>query len=155
MIKLCTDLGGDQLLLPNVVRAVGQALVMTPLATLAVAGIAVVDKASASTLLNVLRNLGGAFGIAVLQTFLIRREHFHSSTLAQSVSLFDEVTCQRIDQLVHLSRAMVSSTRRPRGTRPWPPSPAASSGRPTLWRSATSSWCWASSCWWRSWPSCS
>jgi DHA2 family multidrug resistance protein len=104
-VAISTDLGGDQLLLPNVVRAVGQALVLTPLATLAVAGIEAGDKASASALLNVLRNLGGAFGIAALQTFLIRREHFHSSTLAQSVSLFDEATRQRIDQLVHYFRS--------------------------------------------------
>jgi MFS transporter, DHA2 family, multidrug resistance protein len=100
-VAISTDLAGDQLLLPNVVRAIGQALVMTPLATLAVVGIEAGDKASASALLSVLRNLGGAFGIAVLQTFLIRREHFHSSMLAQSVSLFDEATRQRLDQLVH------------------------------------------------------
>ncbi len=99
-VAISTDLAGDQLLLPDVVRAVGQALVMTPLATLAVVGIEARDKASASALLNVLRNLGGAFGIAVLQTFLIRRAHFHSSMLAQSVSLFDEATRQRLDQLV-------------------------------------------------------
>jgi DHA2 family multidrug resistance protein len=99
-VAMSTDLAGDQLVLPNIVRAVGQALVVTPLVTLSMAGIEASDKASASALINVLRNLGGAFGISLMLSFLIRREHFHSSTIAQSVSLFDEPTRQRIDQLV-------------------------------------------------------
>jgi DHA2 family multidrug resistance protein len=47
-----------------------------------------------------LRNLGGAIGIAALQTFLTRREQFHSSVLTQSMSLFQESTRARIDELV-------------------------------------------------------
>jgi len=47
-----------------------------------------------------MRNLGGAIGIAVLETFLTKREQFHSNVIGQSVSLFDEATRNRIDQLV-------------------------------------------------------
>jgi MFS transporter, DHA2 family, multidrug resistance protein len=97
-VAISADVAGEQLLLPNVVRAVGQALVLTPLTTLAVAGIEAEDNGSASALLNVLRNLGGAIGIALLQTFLVRREHFHTSALSQSVSLFNENTRNLIDQ---------------------------------------------------------
>ena len=39
-----------------------------------------------------MRNLGGAIGIAVLQTFLTKREQFHSNVLVPSVSPFDEAT---------------------------------------------------------------
>ena len=56
--------------------------------------------ASASALFNVMRNLGGAIGIAVLQTFLTTREYFHFNTLSPSVSPFDETTRQHIDRLV-------------------------------------------------------
>jgi DHA2 family multidrug resistance protein len=48
-----------------------------------------------------MRNLGGAVGIAALQTFLTKREQFHSNVLTQSVSLFDEATRTRIDALTH------------------------------------------------------
>jgi DHA2 family multidrug resistance protein len=99
-VGLNAEIAADQLLAPNIVRALGQALVLTPLTAIAVGGIAVADAASASALLNVMRNLGGAIGIAGLQTFLSQREQFHFSMLGQSVSLFDETTRQRLEQLM-------------------------------------------------------
>jgi DHA2 family multidrug resistance protein len=100
-VTISLDVAADQLLLPNIVRAVGQALVLTPLTALSAAGIAPEDKGSASALINVMRNLGGAIGIAVLQTFLTTREYFHFSTLSSSVSPFDEMTRRHIDRLAH------------------------------------------------------
>ena len=99
-VAISLDVAADQLLLPNIVRAVGQALVLAPLTALSVAGVADEDKSSASALINVIRNLGGAIGIAVLQTFLTTRQYFHFNTLSPSVSPFDEMTRQHIDQLV-------------------------------------------------------
>jgi DHA2 family multidrug resistance protein len=46
-----------------------------------------------------LRNLGGAIGIALLQTVLTKREQYHSNVLTSSVSLFEQATRTRIDQL--------------------------------------------------------
>jgi DHA2 family multidrug resistance protein len=46
-----------------------------------------------------MRNLGGAVGIAVLQTVLTKREQYHSNVLMQSVSLLEQATRVRIDQL--------------------------------------------------------
>ena len=37
-----------------------------------------------------LRNLGGAIGTARLQTFLTKREQFHSNVIGQSVTLYRE-----------------------------------------------------------------
>jgi DHA2 family multidrug resistance protein len=45
------------------------------------------------------RNLGGAIGIAVLQTLITKREQFHSNVLMDQVSLFSEATRQRISDL--------------------------------------------------------
>jgi MFS transporter, DHA2 family, multidrug resistance protein len=100
-VEISTDIAADQLLLPNIVRAIGQALVLTPLTALASAGIEAENTGSASALLNVMRNLGGAMGIALLQTFLTKREQFHSNVLGQSVSVFNEATRTRLDQLTH------------------------------------------------------
>ena len=98
-IYMTPDYATDQLFWPNVVRAVGQALVFAPLSAIATAGIEQENAGSASGLFNMMRNLGGAVGIAVLQTFLTKREQYHSNVLSQSVSLFEQATRTRIDQL--------------------------------------------------------
>jgi DHA2 family multidrug resistance protein len=93
------DYAGEQLFWPNIVRAVGQALAFTPLVAVANAGIEGRDAGSASALFNMMRNLGGAIGIATLQTFVTTREQFHSSVLVRSVSSLSEATRHRIDEL--------------------------------------------------------
>jgi DHA2 family multidrug resistance protein len=98
-IRLSTEFSGDQFFLPNLVRAVGQAVILTPLSAISTAGIEAENAGSASALFNMMRNLGGAIGIASLQTFLTKREQFHSNVLTGAVSLFDEATRQRIDRL--------------------------------------------------------
>ncbi len=98
-IHLSGDTAGDQLMLPNIVRAVGQALAFAPLTAVATAGIEITNAGSASALFNMMRNLGGAIGIALLQTFETKREQFHSNVLTQSVSVFQEATRARIAQL--------------------------------------------------------
>jgi DHA2 family multidrug resistance protein len=98
-VELTVDVAGDQLMLPNIVRALGQALVLTPLTALATGGLLAADAGSASALLNIMRNLGGAVGIALLQTFLSDRARFHYVTLGETVSRFDEATRARLDDL--------------------------------------------------------
>jgi MFS transporter, DHA2 family, multidrug resistance protein len=98
-IYLTTDFGSDQLFWPNVVRAIGQALSFAPLSAVATASIEAENAGSASGLFNMMRNLGGAVGIAMLQTFLTKREQYHSNVLMQPVSLFEPATRDRIEQL--------------------------------------------------------
>jgi DHA2 family multidrug resistance protein len=98
-IYMTNDYATDQLFWPNVVRAVGQALVFAPLSAVATAGIEAENAGSASGLFNMMRNLGGAVGIALLQTLLTKREQYHSNVLVQSVSLLEEATRARIEKL--------------------------------------------------------
>jgi DHA2 family multidrug resistance protein len=98
-IYMTNDYATDQLFWPNIVRALGQALVMAPLSAVATAGIEPENAGSASGLFNMLRNLGGAVGIALLQTLLTKREQYHSNVLMQSVSLLEQATRTRIEQL--------------------------------------------------------
>jgi DHA2 family multidrug resistance protein len=100
-IHMTADYAGEQLFWANIVRAIGQALVMTPLSAVASAGIEAENAGSASGLFNMTRNLGGAIGIAVLQTLITKREQFHSNVLMSSVSNFSEATRQRIADLTH------------------------------------------------------
>jgi MFS transporter, DHA2 family, multidrug resistance protein len=49
-----------------------------------------------------MRNLGGAIGIAVLQTFLSKREQYHSNVVTQSVSMLEQATRTRFAPLKKL-----------------------------------------------------
>jgi len=98
-IYMTNDYAADQLFWPNVVRAVGQALCFAPLSAVATAGMEVENANTASALFNMIRNLGGAIGIAALQTLLTKREQYHSNVLSQSVSMFEPATRSRLDQL--------------------------------------------------------
>jgi DHA2 family multidrug resistance protein len=98
-IYMTNDYATDQLFWPNIVRAIGQALVFAPLSAIATAGIEAENAGSASGLFNMMRNLGGAIGIAALQTLLTKREQYHSNVLSQSVSMFEQATRTRLEQL--------------------------------------------------------
>jgi DHA2 family multidrug resistance protein len=98
-IYMTNDYAADQLFWPNVVRAVGQALCFVPLSAVATAGMEAENANTASALFNMMRNLGGAIGIAALQTLLTKREQYHSNVLSQSVSMFEPATRSRLDQL--------------------------------------------------------
>ncbi|MBX4969507.1 MDR family MFS transporter [Rhizobium binae] len=98
-VHMTGDYASDQLFWPNIVRAIGQALVFTPLSAIATSGIEQENAGSASALFNMMRNLGGAVGIALLQTFLSKREQYHSNILTHSVSVFEEATRDRIARL--------------------------------------------------------
>lgn len=93
------DYAGDQFFLPNIVRAVGQAMVITPLTAIAMLGIAPKDAANASGLFNMLRNLGGAVGTATLGTIITKREQFHSNIIGQAVTTSREEVRQRLAQM--------------------------------------------------------
>ena len=95
------DYSGDQLFLPNIVRAIGQALVITPLTAVAMFSIAPTDAGDASGLFNMLRNLGGAVGTAALATIITKREQFHSNIIGQSVTLARDEVRQRIEALTN------------------------------------------------------
>ena len=81
-----------QLFWPDVVRAVGTALVLTPLSAIAMVGIAKAEAGAASGIFNMMRNLGGAIGTAAVETFLTKREQFHSFIINAHVSLLEPAT---------------------------------------------------------------
>ena len=139
-IDINQDYAGPQFLVPNLVRAIGQALVMTPLSVLATGGIEREQAGSASALFNMMRNLGGSIGIALLQTLLTKREQFHSAVINPSVSLLNEATRQRLaDAAAATSWRPAPPIRRRRGTMPWWRSAARCGRSPISWPMATRS----------------
>jgi DHA2 family multidrug resistance protein len=100
-IEMSLDYSGDQFFAPNIVRAIGQALTLAPLSALSLGSVAPQDAAAASGISNMMRNLGGAIGTAVLATIVTKREQFHSNIIGQSVTLGREEVRGRIAQLTN------------------------------------------------------
>jgi DHA2 family multidrug resistance protein len=100
--QLSPDNSGPQFLIPNLVRALGQAFLFSPLSSIATSQLTREQAGSASGLFNMMRNLGGSVGIAIMSTLVTKREQFHSNHIVESVSLGDPATQQRIDRLTDL-----------------------------------------------------
>jgi DHA2 family multidrug resistance protein len=112
---MSADTAGPELIAAQIVRALGQPLIMITLTNFAINGIPPNLLPSASGMFNMMRNLGGSVGIAVLATLLTNREHLHSAhrRVRQPVR---PATQARLDALAQ--NFGKGSTRPPRRT--WP-----------------------------------
>jgi DHA2 family multidrug resistance protein len=104
-MPLSDDFSGPEFLSSSLVRAVAQAMTMTPLMAIAIEGIESQYAGSASALFNAMRNMGGAVGIAIVQTFLTKREQFHSNVLSSQVTMLGESPRHRLETLAGYFRA--------------------------------------------------
>ncbi|HUI92858.1 MAG TPA: DHA2 family efflux MFS transporter permease subunit [Chitinivibrionales bacterium] len=69
-----------QIMLPMYLRGVAMGLMFSPLSSVALIEIGRHEMAQASGLINVIRQIGGSFGVAILQTLLTQRVIFHTVT---------------------------------------------------------------------------
>lgn len=74
---------------PRVVLGIGMGFLFIPLTTLTMAGIRKEDMGNATAIYNLLRNLGGSFGVAFVTTILSRRAQFHQSHLVENLTPYD------------------------------------------------------------------
>jgi MFS transporter, DHA2 family, multidrug resistance protein len=81
---------------PRLVQGVGVGFIFVPLNTVALATIPRERMGNATALLNVVRNLGGAIGVALLTTLLARRTQSHQATLASHIDVWDPETSVRL-----------------------------------------------------------
>jgi DHA2 family multidrug resistance protein len=98
-MTLDQNYGAPQLFWPNIVRAIGQAILMTPLSAIAMLAGAPQEAGGASGLFNMMRNLGGAIGTAAIETFFTKREQFQSAMITPEVSLLEPATRNRLTDL--------------------------------------------------------
>jgi MFS transporter, DHA2 family, multidrug resistance protein len=75
-----------QIMLPMYMRGVAMGILFTPLSSLAMAAISRQQMAQASGLTNVIRQVGGSFGVAILQTLLTQRIYFHTASAGTGIS---------------------------------------------------------------------
>jgi DHA2 family multidrug resistance protein len=85
------DLSADfnTVIWPRIVLGIGMGFFFIPLTTMTMSGIRKEEMGNASAIYNLLRNLGGSFGVAFVTTILSRREQFHQARLVEHVTPFD------------------------------------------------------------------
>ena len=74
---------------PRIIFGVGMACMFIPLMTLTLSSIPKEEMGNATSIFNLLRNLGGSVGVAFVTTMLSRRYQFHHERLAEHMSPLD------------------------------------------------------------------
>jgi DHA2 family multidrug resistance protein len=81
----------SQIMFPVYLRGFGMGLLFTPLSTIALSEIKREKMAQASGLFNVIRQVGGSFGVAVIGTLLTERTLFHTAHNGQAMQQYSPV----------------------------------------------------------------
>src|SRR5215469_5924411 len=74
---------------PQIMQGAAMAFLFVPLMATSMSGIAKEKMGNATSIYNLMRNIGGSFGIATMTTFLARRNQVHQNQLIAHVSTFD------------------------------------------------------------------
>ncbi len=91
----------SQIMMPLYIRGVAMALIFSPLTTVAISGISNEKMAQASGLINVIRQVGGSFGVAIFGTLLTQRTIYHNQTYGEQLNKYSESFQQTITRLEH------------------------------------------------------
>lgn len=84
--QLTSDVGFYELLLPQVIRGISIMFCFLPLTQVSLGLLPKEDIPNASGLYNLTRNLGGAIGIAIIDTLLRNRITYHTQALKSMIS---------------------------------------------------------------------
>jgi DHA2 family multidrug resistance protein len=95
--RIDLDAGQADIALPLIWRGVGLAIVTVPLSTLAISSLDARDIPQGTALNNMMRQLGGSFGIAMVNTYLTRRNAIHRTDLLTHITAGDPQVTARLD----------------------------------------------------------
>ena len=82
---------------PQVFQGMALACMMIPLMAVSVAHIPKEKMGNATSIFNLMRNIGGSFGISLMTTFLARRNQFHHNRLVENITAGDTGTMQMLN----------------------------------------------------------
>lgn len=86
LVPISKDWAFGELFLPQAVRGVALMTSMLPVSIIALGTLPRTRVQNASGLFNLMRNLGGAFGLAIITTLLNKRDDLHLSRLRDSIT---------------------------------------------------------------------
>ena len=103
------DWGGDQLLLPQILRGFPQVFAVAPAVTLGLGSLPPERLKYASGLFNMMSNLGGAVGIAVCGAILNARTNFHFDGIAYHLTPANGAMMRMVDGIAQRYGALPGS----------------------------------------------
>jgi DHA2 family multidrug resistance protein len=89
---------------PRIVMGFGMGLVFVPLTTLTMSWIHKEEMGNASSVFNLLRMLGGSFGVAFASTLVSRRTQLHHGRLSEGMSVLDRNFQEALPQVSGILR---------------------------------------------------
>jgi MFS transporter, DHA2 family, multidrug resistance protein len=84
---------------PQLTQGIGMSLLFVPLTTVTMAAIPPERMGNATSLFNLMRNIGGSVGIAVTGTMLARHRQSISALLGENVTIYDPTSQKMLAQL--------------------------------------------------------
>jgi MFS transporter, DHA2 family, multidrug resistance protein len=96
MSELTADWDFWELLVPQILRGCSLMLCMVPINNIALGTLPPARIRNASGLFNLTRNLGGAVGLAIINTILTERQDFHYARLAEHVQWGNPEAVERL-----------------------------------------------------------
>ncbi|HEU4588338.1 MAG TPA: DHA2 family efflux MFS transporter permease subunit [Gemmatimonadales bacterium] len=102
---LSTDAGADDVRLALLIRGAALGMLFTPINNAAYASLEPHEAQQASGLINLARQLGGSFGIAVLATFITRHVQLHRVDLVANVYAGNPLVQERLQAFTALFAA--------------------------------------------------
>lgn len=100
MSKSNLETGGAYFFIPLIFRGLGAALLIVPLTALAVSELKPQDIPQGAALNNMMRQMGGSFGIALINTYIAKRAAANRTSLVTHITASDPVTQQRIQGFI-------------------------------------------------------
>ncbi|MEO8910686.1 MAG: DHA2 family efflux MFS transporter permease subunit [Gemmatimonadaceae bacterium] len=105
MSHLTSASGSEDLFWPLILRGMGLGLIFVPLTNATMADLKVEDLAQGTGMFNLMRQLGGSLGIAVMATLLARFMASEKAVLVEHVGVNDPETLSRLSMI---ARGLVS-----------------------------------------------
>jgi DHA2 family multidrug resistance protein len=100
MSRISQDITSGAIALNLIFRAIGMATLTVPLATLAISSLEPKDMPQGTALNNMMRQLGGSFGISMVNTYVARRVAAHRLDLLSHVSTDNPIAAGRMNAYI-------------------------------------------------------
>jgi MFS transporter, DHA2 family, multidrug resistance protein len=98
------------ILVPLCLRGIAMGMLFAPLTTVAIHDVPNRRMAQASGLLNVIRQLGGSFGVAVMGSIMTRRMIYHTALYGEQVDPNSDAFRQTLTRLQGFARQATGGT---------------------------------------------
>ncbi|MCS3869936.1 DHA2 family multidrug resistance protein [Chryseobacterium ginsenosidimutans] len=101
MAHMSLDASAEYIAFSLIFRSVGMAFLAVPLTTMAVSSLQAKDIPQGAALNNMMRQLGGSFGISIINTYYVRRTWVHRNDLVSHLTYTDTSVMERINKSVN------------------------------------------------------